>query len=300
LAAPIVTPQPGQPHPSQGLLATSTTGAACSVYYIYGAAQAAALASRAASTPFDPRSLDLPSIGALVGFYHACLGFPVKQTWLDAIKAGNCDTFDGLTYSNAAKYCPDSDETIMGHLAQQRQNVRSTKPKQPTSLQIVCPPPPVATPSNQVFVMTQPLSKLFTDDTGRFPVRAHSGNQYVMIAFHADGNLILQQAFKSKSNRHRIAAYNAIMTRLAARGLSVDLQILDNEASSAYKEAITFKWNATFQLVPPDMHHRNRAERAIRTFKDHFLAILAGIDAAFPPYLWGLLLPQAELTINLL
>jgi hypothetical protein len=148
--------------------------------------------------------------------------------------------------------------------------------------------------------MTQPLSKLFTDDTGRFPGRARSGNQYAMIAFHANGNLILWQAFKSKSNRHQIAAYNAIMTCLAARGLSVDLQILDNEASSANKEAITFKWNATFQLVPPDMHHRNRAERAIRTFKDHFLAILAGIDAAFPPYLWNLLLPQAELTLNLL
>ena len=88
----------------------------------------------------------------------------------------------------------------MGHLAQQRQNVRSTKPKQPTPLLIVCLPPPVATPSNQVFVMTQPLSKLFTDDTGRFPVRARSGNQYVMIAFHADGNLILQQAFKTKSD----------------------------------------------------------------------------------------------------
>jgi hypothetical protein len=48
------------------------------------------------------------------------------------------------------------------------------------------------------------------------------------------------------------------------------------------------------------MHRRNWAERAIRTFKDHFLAILAGVDAAFPPYLWDLLLPQAELTLNLL
>jgi len=148
--------------------------------------------------------------------------------------------------------------------------------------------------------MTQPLSKLFTDDTGRFTVRARSGNQYVMIAFHADGNLILQQAFKSKSDRHRIAAYNAIMTRLAARGLSVDLQILDNKASSAYKEAVTFKWNANFQLVPPGIHRHNWAERAIHTFKDHFLAILSGVNAAFPPYLWVLLLPQAELTLNLL
>jgi hypothetical protein len=48
------------------------------------------------------------------------------------------------------------------------------------------------------------------------------------------------------------------------------------------------------------MHRRNRAERAIRTFKNHFLAILAGVDKSFPPYLWDLLLPQAELTLNLL
>jgi hypothetical protein len=67
-----------------------------------------------------------------------------------------------------------------------------------------------------------------------------------MIAFHANGNLILQQAFKSKSNYHRIAAYNAIMVRLVARGLSVNLQILNNETSTAYKEAITFKQKAKF------------------------------------------------------
>jgi hypothetical protein len=121
-----------------------------------------------------------------------------------------------------------------------------------------------------------------------------------MIALHTDGNLILQQAFKSKSDCHQIAAYNVIMTRLAARGLSVDRQILNNKARTEYKEAITFKWNAKFQLVPPDMHRHNRAECAICTFKDHFLAILAGFDSAFPLYLWGLLLPQAELTLNLL
>jgi hypothetical protein len=121
-----------------------------------------------------------------------------------------------------------------------------------------------------------------------------------MIAFHADGNLILQQAFKSKSDHHQIAAYNTIMTCLAARGLSVDLQILDNKVGAEYKEAITFKWNAKFQLVPPDMHCQNRAERTICTFKDLFLAILAGVDSPFLPYLWDLLLPQAELTLNLL
>ena len=42
------------------------------------------------------------------------------------------------------------------------------------------------------------------------------------------------------------------------------------------------------------------AERAIRTFKAHFLSILAGVAPDFPRNLWDLLLPQAELTLNLL
>jgi hypothetical protein len=152
--------------------------------------------------------------------------------------------------------------------------------------------------SNEVHIRVVPISKLYTDDTRRFPVKARSGNQYVMIAYHADGNLILQQA--TRSDKHCIAAYNSIMTRLAAHGLSVDLQILDNEASAAYKKAIMFTWQSKFQLVPPEMHPHNCAEHAIRTFKDHFFSILGGVDQSFPPYLWDLLLPQAELTLNLL
>jgi hypothetical protein len=246
---PPVVPPVHHLHPSQGIQATSANREACSVLYLYRAAQAMAMAAQASSTAFNPRSMVLPSIGALVGLYHACLGFPVKQTWLEAIKAGNCNSFDGLTYSNVSQYCPDTNKTILGHMAQQRPNVRSTKPKSDPSLALVPliqPPATVDLPSNQVFIKVHPLSRLYTDDTGRFLVKAHSGNQYVMIAYHADGNLILQQAFKTRNDCHRITAYNSIMTWLAACGLAVDLQILDNEASAAYKEAITFKWNAKF------------------------------------------------------
>ncbi|KAL7477755.1 hypothetical protein ACHAW6_003550 [Cyclotella cf. meneghiniana] len=51
---------------------------------------------------------------------------------------------------------------------------------------------------------------------------------------------------------------------------------------------------------PTDVHRAYAAKRAIRTFKAHFLSILAGIDTNFPNYLWDKLLPQAELTLNLL
>ena len=80
----------------------------------------------------------------------------------------------------------------------------------------------------------------------------------------------------------------------------MDLQVLDNEASKEYRQVITQARKANFQLVPPDVHRHNAAERAIRTFKAHFLAILAGVDRAFPRSLWYTLLNQTELTLNLI
>ena len=65
------------------------------------------------------------------------------------------------------------------------------------------------------------------------------------------------------------------MERLKIRSHHVDLQVLDNESSAAYRQLITDKWKADFQLVPPNIHLRNAAERAIRTFRAHFLEILA-------------------------
>ena len=59
-------------------------------------------------------------------------------------------------------------------------------------------------------------------------------------------------------------------------------------------------WGASYQLVPPNVHRRNVAEREIQTFKAHFLAILSGVDPDFPNFMRDKLLVQTELTINLL
>jgi hypothetical protein len=55
-----------------------------------------------------------------------------------------------------------------------------------------------------------------------------------------------------------------------------------------------------WELVPPDCHQRNIAKRAIQTFKNHFVAILSGVNDRFPFSLWCHLVRPAELTINLL
>ena len=54
------------------------------------------------------------------------------------------------------------------------------------------------------------------------------------------------------------------------------------------------------ELVPPGTHCRNISEVAIRNFKSNLLSVLAGTAQDFLPSLWDRLLPQSEITINLL
>jgi hypothetical protein len=58
--------------------------------------------------------------------------------------------------------------------------------------------------------------------------------------------------------------------------------------------------DVAYQLVPSHCHRRNAPERAIRTFKEHFVAGLSSVDPSFSLHMWNRLLPQAGITLNLL
>jgi len=72
---------------------------------------------------------DLPSTEQAVKWMHAVCGYPVKSTWLKAIKAGNYVGWPMLNERNVQKYYPKTIETAKGHLNQTRKNVRTTKAK---------------------------------------------------------------------------------------------------------------------------------------------------------------------------
>ena len=118
---------------------------------------------------------DLPSVEALIRYFHAAAGYPVRCTWLKAIGAGNYSTWTGLTLTKVTKYCPSATATILGHLVHKRQGVRSTNKKLPTTSPQEQSLPQVR--SNKLHIYVTPISKLYTDDTGRFPIHARSGNQ---------------------------------------------------------------------------------------------------------------------------
>ena len=120
-----------------------------------------------------------------------------------------------------------------------------------------------------------------------------------MVLAEMDSNAIMQEPMRNRTAGKIVQAYQKLIDRLRDCGISPKHQVLDNEISEEYKKAIKQN-DTTFQLVPPHDHRKNIAEKAIQTFKSHFIAILCGTAENFPMNLWDRLLPQAEMTLNLL
>jgi hypothetical protein len=74
---------------------------------------------------------------------------------------------------------------------------------------------------------------------------------------------------------------------------------MDNECSKAVKKHIQSN-KMEIQLVPPHNHCVNASERAISSFKEHFVAAIATVNMLCLLQLWDEFLPQVKLTLNLL
>jgi hypothetical protein len=157
----------------------------------------------------------------------------------------------------------------------------------------------LGTKTNLVYAVLVDQGKLYMDLTGKFPVRSRKGNSYVMVLYVYDCNYVKVIPMKYRSASEWAKAYDTIHQELTVKGFKPKLQTLDNEASATLKTFFTAN-DVEYQLVPPHCHRRNTAQRAIRTFKEHFVARLSSVDPTFPLHLWDRLLPQAEITLNLL
>ena len=78
--------------------------------------------------------------------------------------------------------------------------------------------------------------------------------------------------------------YEDMYKYLKARNCKPKLNIMDSEASTAVKRYIT-NTNVNYQLVEPNNHLVIAAERAIRAFKNHFVAGLSYVHPKFPLYI---------------
>jgi len=242
-----------------------------------------------------------------VAFAHASLFSPALSTLAEALRRGHLPEFAGLTLDALRKYPPQSEAMIKGHLDQTRMNQHSTQP--PPDSSVSSPPldtdaflPALDNGDRTHFCYAAtiaPTGQTHMDLTGKFITPSSAGNNYILIVYDYDSNGILAVPLPNRRADSILQAYQVAHARLCAAGLRPKLQRLDNEASQALQDFLVSE-DVDYQLVPPHVHCRNAAERAIRTFKNHFIAGLCTTDKNFPMHLWDRLLPQAEITLNLL
>ena len=122
----------------------------------------------------------------LIQYLHQCLFSPTKSTLIKAVKNNQLLGFPGLTTQAITKYFPESTATIKGHLHRQRKNLQSTRKKAPSKDNISPStdynnPPSEQDASCEIFCCVALANTidgtLYTDLTGRFPIRSYKGNQ---------------------------------------------------------------------------------------------------------------------------
>jgi hypothetical protein len=116
---------------------------------------------------------------------------------------------------------------------------------------------------------------MYSDQTGLFPQVSSLGNKYIMVIHNIDSNSSWVEALKNSTGGELFLGCTQALERMQKAGIIPKHQVLDNQASAAYKKAIGNS-DVTYELVPPNNHQRNMAEKAIQTFMDHFVSVLSG------------------------
>ena len=116
---------------------------------------------------------NLPSTEQAVKWMHGVCGYPVKSTWLKAIKAGNFVRWPILTKHNVSKYYRDTDKIPKGHMNQTRKNVQS---KKQTPLVSFVSTKMKGKKVRDVYIKVYDAREsTFSDQTGQFPTRSKQG-----------------------------------------------------------------------------------------------------------------------------
>ena len=83
-----------------------------------------------------------------------------------------------------------------------------------------------------------------------------------------------------------IRAFTSIPEDLKSLVINPGFHFMDKKASTALEMTMS-TMNIKYQLVPPNNHRANNEERAIKTFKNHFISGLFSADKKFPASIMG-------------
>ena len=136
-----------------------------------------------------------------------------------------------------------------------------------------------------VFKFDELNGMISSDLPGRFPITSARGNSYILVMYCYTNNAILATAIQTRLAVDIKKGYDVLYKKLLLSGIIPVLQRMDNETSKDLIKTINEK-NLSYQIASPGDHRLLPVERAIQTFKNHFISILYGADRTFPANQW--------------
>ena len=233
-------------------------------------------------------------------YFLACAFNTPIDTFQKAKLKGNLHSWPGIDELNFRKLLDINEATAKGHMHQERQNLQSTKNKIIHDDMFPGDTDTIRKYEYMYSITTMtPKDTTYGDLTGRFPCKSTQGNQYVMVVYDYNANVIWGRAIKNRQAATITSAWKELRDMFTVVGHRPTHYVMDNKINGDLRDAIK-KENMQLQLTPPNIHRRNAAERAIQTWKNHFLSGLATCHPQFPVREWDRLIPQANITLNLL
>jgi hypothetical protein len=117
-------------------------------------------------------------------------------------------TLTGLTEDAIHEHLKLTPATVMGHMNQRRQNIRSTSKAKISDVSTT--DTHLGTKTHLVYAVLVNQGHLYTDIAGKFSVRSSKGNSYAMVCYVYDCNYIKVIPMKSRSASEWVKVYDHI------------------------------------------------------------------------------------------
>ena len=226
--------------------------------------------------------------------FDSCTPHLVVQRYHHLPTRFDANSLPRFTSDISSANLPLTTPTALGHLDQMRQGQQSTKrfvslfpDTEKSTLETVSPITDNSINNHayiHVFVL---METMHSDLTGKFLVTSFSGMQYLIISVL--NGYVHVEPMKSRNHLKHIAAYKRTINIFSKLERKPIFQRLNNEISTAL-ESFARSSGISIQYCAPHQHRALKAERATRTFKNHFIATLYTVAEDFPPELWDELL----------
>jgi hypothetical protein len=240
-----------------------------------------------------------------VSYAHAALGSPPPSTLYRALLKGWLSNFPRLTAKMLYQNWPNSLATAQGHLQLKRQGIRSTQPKphertllkpEPTDTDFHTETDNVNDDVVQIKCFSR-IDAMHADASGRYPVPSYDKHEYQMIFVYK--NYVHVELMVDRSSTSYVSAFSAAIEFFKSASHPIRNIVMDNETSEPLKQFIG-TLDILCQRVPAGDKRSNKAERAIQSWRHHYLSTLGTVSEHFPHQCWHKLVQQIELTLSML